>query len=88
MKEVLTLETALAVLLGGLAIACAIRAFISVRARRRCAWNRRFTDARFSPRMDEIRKQYAEFEAPTYLRTRAEEDRLTPRILRRQAGDV
>jgi hypothetical protein len=79
------LKGTLVVVFAAVAIAWTIGAVRAFRAKRRSAWNRRFVDTRFSPRQEEVRKHYAEFERPTYLRTCAEEERLMPRILRRQA---
>lgn len=76
----------LAIVFAAVAIAWAIGAVGSFRAKRRSARNRRFADIRFSPSADEIEKRYAEYQAPTYLRTRPEEQQLMPPIMRRQAG--
>jgi hypothetical protein len=83
----------MAVVVGGLLVAITWLGFIEWRRRRRSAWNKRFArarfaDSRFRPTREELEqrlKTYAEYEKPTYLRTRAEDQRLLPSVMRRQA---
>jgi hypothetical protein len=86
MTGLIALKYTLIVVFAAFAIAWIASIVVAARARRRSAWNRRFADARFSPRQEEVAKQYAEYQRPTYLRTRAEEHRLTDGLIRRQAG--
>lgn len=75
---------ALVIVFAAVFIACAICAVRRFREKRRSAWNKRFADIRFTPRQDEVKKHYAEYEKPSYLRTSREYGE-TSAFLRRQA---
>jgi type VI protein secretion system component VasK len=84
---------AVGVVAAGLATAAVCIWIREWQRRRRSAWNRRFAachfaDSRFKPSREELeqrKKEFAKYDRPTHLRTRAEEIALMPAMLRKQA---
>lgn len=72
---------ALAVIAGGMTIAAVRLGWAEHRRKGQLRADRRYADLRFSPTDEQIAQrdaEYARYQAPSYLRTRAEESRLMP----------